>query len=280
VTDVELTPDGAPRVALLGVAYDGSSSYRRGSANAPPLIREALWSEAGNSWSESGIDLGAGGIEDDGDLVFGVGETAERVRSMIEAAMSLIGASGRRPLVLGGDHSITYPLLRGFRPHHPRLSVLHLDAHPDLYDEFEGDRYSHACPFARIMEEGLADRLVQIGIRTMTGHQRDQARRFGVEVIEMKDWRDGRRLSFDGPVYLSLDLDGLEPGLAPGVSHREPGGLSVRQTISIIQSIEAPLVGADLVEFNPDADPSGLTAAVCGKLVKELAAKMLGEEIG
>lgn len=275
MTDVELTPDGAPRVALLGVAYDGSSSYRRGSANAPPLIREALWSEAGNSWSESGIDLGAGGIEDDGDLVFGVGETAERVRSMIEAAMSLIGASGRRPLVLGGDHSITYPLLRGFRPHHPRLSVLHLDAHPDLYDEFEGDRYSHACPFARIMEEGLADRLVQIGIRTMTGHQRDQARRFGVEVIEMKDWRDGRRLSFDGPVYLSLDLDGLEPGLAPGVSHREPGGLSVRQTISIIHSIEAPLVGADLVEFNPDADPSGLTAAVCGKLVKEMAAKML-----
>jgi arginase len=280
VTDAELTPDGAPRVALLGVAYDGSSSFRRGSANAPPLIREALWSEAGNSWSETGIDLRAGGIEDDGDLVFGVGESADRVRSMIEAAMSLIGASGRRPIVLGGDHSITYPLLRGFRPHHPRLSVLHLDAHPDLYDEFEGDRYSHACPFARIMEEGLADRLVQIGIRTMTGHQRDQARRYGVEVIEMKDWRDGRRLAFDGPVYLSLDLDALEPGLAPGVSHREPGGLSVRQTIAIIQSIEAPLVGADLVEFNPDADPTGLTAAVCGKLVKEIAAKMLGDEMG
>ncbi len=279
MTDVELPPDDAPRVALLGVAYDGSSSYRRGSANAPPLIREALWSEAGNSWSETGIDLRAGGIEDDGDLVFGAGESADRVRSMIEAALSLIGASGRRPIVLGGDHSITYPVLRGFRPHQPRLSVLHLDAHPDLYDEFEGDRYSHACPFARIMEEGLADRLVQIGIRTMTGHQRDQARRFGVEVIEMRDWRDGRRLTFDGPVYLSLDLDALEPGLAPGVSHREPGGLSVRQTLAIIQSIEAPLVGADLVEFNPDADASGLTAAVCGKLVKEIAAKML-EEIG
>jgi arginase len=280
VTDAELTPDSDPRVALLGVAYDGSSSFRRGSANAPPLIREALWSEAGNAWSESGIDLRAGAIEDDGDLVFGAGESADRVRSMIEAAMSLIGASGRRPIVLGGDHSITYPLLRGFRPHHPRLSVLHLDAHPDLYDEFEGDRYSHACPFARIMEEGLADRLVQIGIRTMTGHQREQARRFGVEVIEMKDWRDGRRLTFDGPVYLSLDLDALEPGLAPGVSHREPGGLSVRQTIAIIQSIEAPLVGADLVEFNPDADPTGLTGAVCGKLVKEIAAKMLGDEMG
>ena len=265
------------RVVLLGVAYDGSSSFRHGAANAPPIIREALCSEAGNSWTEGGLDLRAGGFEDDGDLVFGEGESPERVRTMIETALGLIGSSGRRPLVLGGDHSITYPALRGFRPHHPRLAVLHLDAHPDLYDEFEGDKYSHACPFARVMEEGIADRLVQVGIRTMTGHQREQARRFGVEVIEMRDWKDGRRLRFDGPVYISLDLDALEPGLAPGVSHREPGGLTVRQVLSIIRTLDAPLVGADLVEFNPDADPSGLTAAVCGKLVKELAAKMLEE---
>jgi arginase len=277
MSDEELAAEAPPRVALLGVAYDGSSSYRRGAANAPPLIREALWSEAGNTWTENGLDLRARGIDDDGDLVFGPGESDERVRAMIEAALDLIGTSGRRPLVLGGDHSITYPALRGFRPHHPRLSILHLDAHPDLYDVFEGDRYSHACPFARIMEEGLADRLVQVGIRTMTGHQREQARRFGVEVIEMREWRDGRRLVFDGPVYVSLDLDALEPGLAPGVSHREPGGLTVRQALSIIQSLEAPLVGADLVEFNPDNDPSGLTAAVCGKLVKELASRMLTE---
>jgi len=265
------------RVALLGVAYDGSSSYRRGAANAPPLIREALWSEAGNSWTEGGVDLQASGLDDDGDLVFGQGESAEKVRTMIETALGLIGSSGRRPLVLGGDHSITYPALRGLRPHHPRLAILHLDAHPDLYDEFEGDKYSHACPFARVMEEGIADRLVQVGIRTMTGHQREQARRFGVEVIEMRDWKEGRRLRFDGPVYISLDLDALEPGLAPGVSHREPGGLSVRQVLSIIQTLDSPVVGADLVEFNPDVDPSGLTAAVCGKLVKELAAKMLEE---
>jgi arginase family enzyme len=120
----------SPRVALLGIGYDGSSSYRRGAANAPPVIREALWSEAGNSWTEEGRDLRAGGFEDDGDLVFGEGESAENVREMIEDALGLIGASGRRPLVLGGDHSITYPALRGFRPHHPRLAVLHLDAHP------------------------------------------------------------------------------------------------------------------------------------------------------
>ena len=277
MADEELAGDASSRVALLGVSWDGSSSFRRGAANAPPVIREALWSEAGNSWTESGRDLRAAGIEDDGDLVFGDGERPEKARELIETALDLIGASGRRPLVLGGDHSITYPALRGFRPHHERLAILHIDAHPDLYDDFEGDRYSHACPFARVMEEGLADRLVQVGIRTMTGHQREQARRFGVEVIEMREWVDDRRLRFDGPLYLSLDLDGLEPGLAPGVSHREPGGLTVRQVLSIIQRLDGPLVGADLVEFNPDADPSGLTAAVCGKLVRELADKMLEE---
>jgi agmatinase len=280
MSEAELADGASPRVALLGVAYDGSSSYQRGAANAPALIREALWSEAGNAWTESGIDLRAGRIEDDGDLVFGQGESAERVRAMIEAALDLIGQSGRRPLVLGGDHSITYPVLRGIRPHQPRLSILHFDAHPDLYDEFEGDRYSHACPFARIMEEGLADRLVQVGIRASTGHQRDQARRFGVEVIEMREWRDGHHLVFDGPVYVSFDLDVLEPGLVPGISHREAGGFSVRQALAVVQALEAPLVGADLVEFNPDNDVSGVTAAVCGKLVKELAGKMLEETFG
>jgi arginase family enzyme len=127
------------------------------------------------------------------------------------------------------------------------------------------------------MEERLADRLVQVGIRTLTGHQREQAERFGVEVKDLRTWRDGSPLAFDMPVYLSLDLDALEPGLAPGVSHREPGGLTVRQVLGIIHSLEAPLVGADLVELNPSNDPSGLSAAVCAKLVKEIAAHMLME---
>jgi agmatinase len=266
-----------PKVALLGVPYDASSSLQRGAAGAPTLIREALWSEAGNTWTEAGLDLKDAGLEDDGDLWFNDREPGADARSRIEEAVASILDSGRRPLLLGGDHSITYPALRGLRRHYPGLAVLHLDAHPDLYQEFQGDPFSHACPFARIMEEGLADRLVQIGIRTMTGHQREQAERFGVEVIEMRDWRDGTPLRFDTPVYLSLDLDALEPGLAPGVSHREPGGLSVRQALGILQSLEAPLAGADLVEFNPLNDPSGLTAQVAAKLVKEIAARMLME---
>jgi agmatinase len=263
-----------PRVALLGVCYDGSSSFRRGAAAAPPVIRQAMWSEAGNPWTELGVDLSTAALDDEGDLVSDDGPT---VRHEIEARVRRIAESGRRPLVLGGDHSITYPVLRGFRTSHPRLTILHLDAHGDLHDEFQGDRYSHACPFARIMEEQLADRLVQVGIRTMTPHQREQARRFGVEVVEMKDWRDGARLRFDTPVYLSFDLDVIEPGMAPGISHREPGGLTVRQALAIIQSVSAPVVGADFVEFNPSADQSGVTAAVSAKLVRELASRMLVE---
>jgi arginase len=265
------------KVALLGVPYDASSSFQRGAAGAPVLIREALWSEAGNTWTESGLDLKDAGLEDEGDLWFTDREPGAEARSRIEQAVRSILDTGRRPLLLGGDHSITYPALRAMRRTHPRLGILHLDAHPDLYQEFQGDRYSHACPFARIMEEGLADRLVQVGIRTMTGHQRQQAERFGVEVLEMGSWRDGTPIAFDSPVYLSLDLDALEPGLAPGVSHREPGGLSVRQALAIVLSLDAPLVGADVVELNPLNDPSGLTAAVAAKLVKEIAGRMLME---
>ena len=212
---------------------------------APPIIRQALWSEAGNPWTELGVDLSAAALDDEGDLVPAEADDPAAVRQAIEAAVKGIAGSGRRPLLLGGDHSITYPILRGFRPTHPRLSILHFDAHGDLWDEFEGDRYSHACPFARIMEERLADRLVQVGVRTMNGHQREQAGRFGVEVIEMKDWREGMRFDFDTPVYVSFDLDVIEPGLAPGISHREAGGLTVRQALGMVQSLRVPVAEID-----------------------------------
>jgi arginase family enzyme len=125
------------------------------------------------------------------------------------------------------------------------------------------------------MEEGLVERLVQVGIRTATGHQREQIERFGVEVVEMKDFPDDLRLEFDTPVYISFDIDGLDPAFAPGVSHREPGGLSTRQALNLIQRLKADVVGADIVEFNPRMDPTGVTAMVCAKLLKEIAAKMV-----
>jgi len=257
---------------LIGLPYDASSSYIRGPAQAPPHIRSAFHSTHWNRFTEGGSDLSA--LADAGDLKLPA--TAE-ARAQIEAAIEDLAGGGSRPLALGGDHSVTYPILRGLCKSIASLTVLHLDAHPDLYDEFEGDRFSHACPFARIMEDQLARRLVQVGIRTMNPPQRQQAERFRVEVIDMRAWAGGVRPRVDGPVYLSIDLDALDPGYAPGVSHREPGGLSVRELISLVQETGGTLVGADIVEYNPRQDAGGITATVAAKLVKEVAGRMLAD---
>ena len=260
------------RPTLIGVPHDAGSSYLRGAAGAPPRIRQALRSSSSNLWTEALDDLGAPGVLGDaGDLDVSRGPLLD----VVEGGIRQVLESGGRPLALGGDHAVTYPLLRALRPAHPRMTILHLDAHPDLYDHLEGNRYSHACPFARVMEEGLADRLVQVGIRTLNGHQREQAGRFGVEVIDMRAFAGGTRPRVGGPVYLSLDMDALDPAFAPGVSHWEPGGLSVREVITLIQQMGGTLVGADLVEYNPDRDPTGVTAYVAAKLVKEIASRML-----
>lgn len=261
-----------PVPTLLGLPYDAASSFVRGPAHAPPKIREALHSIAGNSWTEALVDIAAPGVmRDAGDVDFWRSDDPHQA---IEQAIELVIAAGGSPISVGGDHSVTYTILRALRPYHARLTILQIDAHPDLYDEFEGNRLSHASPFARIMEAALADHLVQVGIRTMTGHQRSQAERFGVDVIDMRAWYAGARPSLDGPLYLSIDLDGIDPAFAPGVSHPEPGGLSVRDVIAIIQQTQGSLVGADVVECNPNVDPTGLTSSVAAKLVKELVASM------
>jgi agmatinase len=267
---------GSPR--LIGLPYDASSSFLRGAAEAPGPIREALWSPQGNPWTEMGEDISApDGLSDHGDL-----ELADVVsaRAAIEAGVGAVYTAGHRPIALGGDHSVTYPILRAVAQVYPGVTILHIDAHADLYDVFEGDRFSHACPFARIMEEGLAARLVQVGLRTITPHQRDQMQRFEVDVFDMRRWSRGERPFTAGAVYLSIDLDGLDPAFAPGVSHREPGGLSVRDVIDLVHAVPGPVVGADVVEYNPRQDLQGVTASVAAKIVKELAGRMMADGRG
>lgn len=243
----------------------------RGSAAAPPLIREALRSPAGNAYTERGADLSQ--LADAGDLA--LPDDPAAARAQIQSGIERVLDAGHRPIVLGGDHSITYPIMRAVAARHPGLSILHIDAHGDLYDEFEGDRFSHACPFARIMEEQLCGRLVQAGIRTLTPHQRSQIGRFNVDCIEMQHFARGSAAAIDGPIYVSCDLDGIDPAFAPGVSHREPGGLSVRDVLGLIHGLHGPIVGADIVEYNPSQDLGGLTAAVAAKITREIAGHIL-----
>ena len=264
-------------VAVLGVPLDENSSFLSGAALAPSCIRQALHSGETNLCAEDGTDLSTNPRWHDlGDLDLQRGGDAF---ARIEAAVASLLSQDLRLLALGGDHAITYPIMRAYAAKYGDLTVLHLDAHPDLYDEFEGSRHSHACPFARIMEERLVVRLVQVGIRTMNPHQREQARRFGVEVVEMRHVQPELALNLTGPLYVSIDLDVLDPAFAPGVSHHEPGGFSVRQLLRLLQELPVPVVGADLVELNPHRDLVGCTAMVAAKLLKEVTSVMLRQAV-
>jgi agmatinase len=256
---------------ILGIPFDANSSYLRGAAGAPPAIRSALHSSAGNYWTEWGVDLGVVGIfEDAGDL-----RLTSDAFSEIEVEVGKVMDRGLRPVCLGGDHSVTVPIVRAVGKRVPELTILHFDAHPDLYDELDGNRMSHACPFARIMEEGLAKKLIQVGIRTLTGHQKQQAEKFGVEIIPMSELPALERMRVAGPVYISFDMDVLDPAFAPGISHREPGGMSVREALAHLNAITSEIAGADLVEFNPAQDISNVTAVVAAKMLKEILGKMI-----
>ncbi|MBT4287353.1 MAG: agmatinase [Deltaproteobacteria bacterium] len=260
-------------IVILGVPSDENSTFMRGSAKAPPLIRKALHCGSSNLFSEFGLDLGkADQFQDIGDLELKNGTEGF---GQIVASVSDLVSKDVKPLILGGDHAITYPVLKVIGAKYKNLNILHFDAHPDLYDHFEGNKLAHACPFARIMEEKLAGRLVQVGIRTLNDHQKKQSVRFNTEIIEARDIEANINFNFDGPLYISLDIDVLDPAFAPGISHHEPGGLSVREVLTIIQNIEVPIIGADIVEYNPDRDINDMTAMVAAKFLKELAGKML-----
>jgi len=261
-------------LAIIGIPFDEKSCFLKGAALGPAAIRAASTGKALNPFTELGLNLEQETVLVDWGDVDASGDV-DKTFSRVEAAVLEVVGKKARPIILGGDHSITYPVVRALAKNFSSLSILHFDAHPDLYEELYGDRYSHACPFARIMEEGLAKELVQVGIRAATSDQRAMARRHGVRMIEMKDLEGGLALSFRHPLYISFDLDALDPAFAPGVSHHEPGGLTTRQAIDIIHSLKADLIGMDVVELNPTRDPSGITAAAAIKIIKETAVKMI-----
>ncbi|MCD4675565.1 MAG: agmatinase [Desulfobacula sp.] len=265
-------------ICILGIPFDQNSSFLKGPSLAPKRIRESYFSESSNLWSEKGLDLGSiKNLYDLGDIDFKK-DTDDFTR--ITNSVKNILNKNCHLICLGGDHSVTFPIIEAYAQQYDHRNILHLDAHPDLYDSLEGNIHSHACPFARIMEKKLAARLVQAGIRTMNGLQREQAQKFGVEVMEMKDGNiQLDELEFEGPVYLSLDLDCLDPAFAPGVSHHEPGGMTTRQVIDIIHQVKGKIIGADIVEYNPDRDIFSMTSMVAAKLLKEIITRIYEDTI-
>ncbi len=260
-------------IALVGVPFDEKSCYLKGAAKGPDAIRAASTGKAINPWTELGVNLEEDVIMVDlGDV--DVSGNFQQVFSLVEEKILSVLEKKAIPVVLGGDHSISYPVVKAFSKKFDNLDILHFDAHPDLYDELYGDHYSHACPFARIMEEGLAQELVQVGIRAATGEQRQRARKHGIRMIEMKNVSSDLALEFSNPLYVSFDLDALDPAFAPGVSHHEPGGLTTRLAIEIIHNIKAEIVGLDVVELNSERDLSGITAAAAVKIIMETAGKV------
>ncbi len=262
------------KIAILGVPFDEKSSYLRGAAGGPGAVRAVSTGKCYCGYSELGVNL-----EDETVMVdLGDVDTSgdpDKTFALIEKAVARVLEKGAVPIILGGDHSITYPVLKAFARVHKPLDVLHFDAHPDLYDDLYGDRLSHACPFARILEDGLAAGVVQVGVRAVTSAHRAKALKHGVRMIEMKEIQDPLHLKFANPVYISFDMDALDPAFAPGVSHHEPGGLTTRQAVQVIQALRGKIVGLDIVELNPARDPSGITAAAAFKIIKETAGRIV-----
>ena len=260
-----------PAIRLFGLPTDINSSFERGAAAGPAAIRAQLWSERGNMASELGPELGTDiAFTDDGDLA--LTENTVRDDAMIRRHVALVREDGEVPLALGGDHAVTFPLVEAAAACFGPVTILHIDAHPDLYDDFSGNPRSHASPFARICEAGHAKRLVQVGIRTLNHHCREQAARFGVEIVPMAGFTPDDVPVLEGPLYISIDMDGLDPSAAPGVAHPEPGGLTVRELLGVLHKQTAPIVGADIVEHHPGRDVGDVTAILGAKLVREIAA--------
>lgn len=259
-------------IKLWGVPWDRHSSHARGPAEAPEAIRRALNSPAGNGFASNGLNVLAPTVmRDVADAVLpGTDDDPHEIEDGARRHL----ADGSRLITLGGDHAVTYPVFRAVAEVHPGATIVHFDAHPDLYDDFEGDPFSHASPFARIMENGLAAGLIQIGIRASNPHQAEQQKRFGVMGFGPDEVAQAIAALPSSPVYVSIDLDGLDPAFAPGVNHYEPGGLTVREVLQVIHAIPGEIISADVVELNPERDRHDLTAQVAAKLVKELVGKM------
>ena len=270
-------------IALVGVPYDGAVTNRPGARHGPREVRNAssMMRAIHPTTRVNPYELRR--VGDGGDVPFTRLYEPTSAHKDIEGFFARFRSEGVVTLAIGGDHSITLPILRALVSDDP-VGLLHIDAHTDTWDEFMGCRYSHGAPFRRAVEEGLIDpsRTVQIGIRgaqnstegwdysESTGMRvvsMDQVARMGVEAVG----QEARRVVGSGPTYLSFDIDSLDPAFAPGTGTPEVGGLTAIESLSLLRTFRGvQLMGADVVEVAPPFDPTGGTSLVAATLLYEL----------
>ena len=279
---------------MLGVPHDGGTTYVPGARLAPYHVRRVSALIQGYH-PVHGIDVFARlRCVDAGNVVFPPFDR-ELMRAAVEAEIARLAAAGVAPVVVGGDHSITLPILRALARKHGPLAVVHLDAHLDVSGpETWGDAYHHGTPFRHAIEQGLIERgqLFQIGIRGPRGSADDDAvvRAAGHTVIsaddvdargasgvvgELRD-RIGRR-----PVYVTVDIDAIDPAFAPGTGTPVPGGLTAREALALVRGLGGLAVcGGDVVEFCPPLDHADITAHLSAQLVWEVLALLAVHRAG
>ena len=270
-------------VALLGIPYDGGTSYRTGARFGPRAVREQ--SSLIRTWHPvlKVHPFERLRVADCGDIDV-VPISIERTYEMITRRIDEVIAAGATPVSIGGDHSITLPILRSVARRHGPVGVVHFDAHPDTWDEYFGSKFFHGTPFRRAIEEGLIDprRMIQVGIRGPLYGPEDFAfhDQHGLEVLRIEPikeqgtaWAASRleRLK-GGPVYLSFDIDSVDPAFAPATGTPEVGGLTSYEALALVRALQGlTLVGADIVEVSPPYDgPGQITALLAANLMFEV----------
>ncbi len=275
---------------FVGVPFDLGTSNRSGARFGPRGIRnESAMIRPYNMWTRiSPFDSLQ--IADIGDVAINTFNLLKSV-DIIEQAYDQIAAHGAAPFTLGGDHTIVLPILRALAKKHGPVGVVHIDAHADVNDVMFGERIAHGTPFRRLVEEKLVEpsRVVQIGLRT-TGYAADDfdwPRQQGFRVVQAEDcWHKSltplmeevrEQLGDEGPVYISFDIDGLDPAYAPGTGTLEPGGLTSAQAFEIVRGCRGlNVIGGDLVEVSPAYDHGGITATLAANLLYEMLCALPG----
>jgi agmatinase len=254
--------EGGPGIVVLGCPLDVTSSFRGGSKFGPESLRKASWTLETYSPYLS-LDLDEMDLFDAGDLELPQGNLAGSLDRIEKSAARLV-APGRKPLFLGGEHLVTYPLVKSMMRFFPLLQLVHFDAHCDLRDEYEGEKLSHATVMKRVRELGVS-RMHQIGIRSGTRQ----------EFTELSPVRSpealAEGLNRDVPIYISFDIDVLDPSLMPGVTTPEPGGLMFKEVMDYLSVLKGmDIVGADLVELAPDYDTTFVSSVCAAKVAREI----------